>query len=133
MYSVEQQQTRIAAIREAADAMSIPLFINARTDVFLKNGPATHAEHFDEASVRANAYAAAGASGFFAPGLKDPELIRRLCSLSPLPVNIMVMADTPSNKEMADLGVARISYGPGPYRKMIGALKLAAVAAFEIG
>ena len=133
MYSVEQQQTRIAAIREAADAMSIPLFINARTDVFLKNGPATHAEHFDEASVRANAYAAAGASGFFAPGLKEPELIRRLCSLSPLPVNIMVMADTPSNKEMADLGVARISYGPGPYRKMIGALKLAAVAAFEIG
>lgn len=133
MYSVEQQQTRIAAVREAADSKSIPLFINARTDVFLKNGPEHHHDHYDEAAKRALAYANAGASGFFAPGLKDPELIRRLCNLSPLPVNIMVMADTPSNREMADLGVARISYGPGPFRKVIESLKLAAVAAFEIG
>ena len=133
MYSVEQQQTRIAAVREAADSKSIPLFINARTDVFLKNGPVTHGEYFDEAVVRAGAYAEAGASGLFAPGLKDPELIRRLCDLSPLPVNIMVMADTPSNQEMAALGVARISYGPGPYRTMIQSLKLAAANAFNLG
>ena len=131
MYSVEEQQTRIAAVREAADAMSIPLFINARTDVFLKNGPETHHDHFYDAAKRAIAYAKAGASGIFAPGLKDPALIQRLCDLSPLPVNIMVMADTPTNKEMADLGVGRISYGPGPYRKMMESLKLAAARAFS--
>lgn len=132
MYSVEEQSTRIAAIREAANNKGIPLFINARTDVFLKNGAAAHAEHFDEAATRTVAYANAGASGIFAPGLKDPGLIRKLCERSPLPVNIMVMADTPSNTEMADLGVARISYGPGPYRQIIEHLTASARNALGI-
>ena len=126
LYSIEDQSTRIAAIREIADIRSVPLFINARTDVFLNNAAPTHADHFDEAVTRALAYAEAGASGIFAPGLKDPELIRTLCERSPLPVNIMVMADTPSNAEMAALGVGRISYGPGPYRQAMETLKNAA-------
>jgi 2-methylisocitrate lyase-like PEP mutase family enzyme len=130
LYSVEDQRKRIVAVREAADERSIPLFINARTDIFLKTLPAPHIpEQVDEALVRADAYAMAGASGLFAPGLRDPELIRTLCERSPLPVNIMVMSDTPTNKEMAELGVARISYGPGPYRQMIEALKEAGRAA----
>jgi len=79
---------------------------------------------------RAHAYAEAGASGFFAPGLRDTELIRELCRRSPLPVNIMVMADVPPNQELAALGVARISYGPGPYRRMMEALKDAAMSVF---
>lgn len=131
LYSVEEQAARITAIREAANGKGIPLFINARTDVFLKNAAPTHADHFDDAVTRALAYARAGASGIFAPGLKDPELIRTLCERSPLPVNIMVMADTPSNLEMATLGVGRISYGPGPYRQMIEGLKVAASKAFD--
>jgi 2-methylisocitrate lyase-like PEP mutase family enzyme len=40
LYSIEEQSDRIAAVREAADKSSIPLFINARTDVFLKTLPA---------------------------------------------------------------------------------------------
>lgn len=130
IYAVNEQTARIATARRAAAAAGVPLFINARTDVFLKSDPQQHAERFDEAAERAEAYADAGASGFFAPGLKDPELIKRLCDASPLPVNIMVMADTPSNAEMAKLGVARISYGPGPYRKMIADLTAAARIAF---
>lgn len=130
LYSIEEQSERIKAIRETADEGGVALFINARCDLFLKNGPDSHAGHLDAAIERAKAYADAGASGFFAPGLKDPQLIQGLCEASPLPVNIMVMADTPSNQEMAKLGVARISYGPGPYRQMIDGLKLAASAAF---
>ncbi|MEP6788181.1 MAG: isocitrate lyase/phosphoenolpyruvate mutase family protein [Acidobacteriota bacterium] len=131
LYSVEEQSTRISAIRDAAKTKGIPLFINARTDVFLKNGPSTHAEHFEEAITRGLAYADAGASGLFVPGLKDPKLIKEICSRSPLPVNIMVMTDTPSNQEMAELGVGRISYGPGPYRQIMEALKEAGRAAFS--
>jgi len=130
LYSIEEQSKRISTIREAADSKGISLFINARTDVFLKNGPDTHAEHFEEAIARGTAYAAAGANGLFAPGLKDPKLIKQICERSPLPVNIMVMTDTPSNQEMANLGVGRIGYGPGPYRQMIDALKNSASAAF---
>lgn len=130
LYPIEQQAERIRAIRETADESDVQLFINARCDLFLKNGPDTHADHLAAAIERSKAYAEAGASGFFAPGLKDPQLIEQLCSASPLPVNIMVMADTPSNQEMGKLGVARISYGPGPYRQMIQDLKAAAAIAF---
>ena len=132
LYSIEEQSARISAVREAAENKSIPLFINARTDVFLKTYPAIHTDaQLEEVLDRASAYAEAGASGLFAPGLRDADLIRQLCEDSPLPVNIMVLPDTPSNKEMAVLGVARISYGAGPYRQMIEALKEAGRVAFS--
>lgn len=118
LYSIEAQTERIAAIREQAG--DFPLFINARTDVFLKARPEPFtAEHLEEVLERATAYKNAGASGLFAPGVFDAEMIRELCDRSPLPVNIMVLPNTPSNEAMASLGVARISYGPGPYRQMI--------------
>lgn len=124
LYSLEDQCARILAIREAADEAAIPFFLNARTDIFLKTPSAEHGEvHLDEAIRRASAYAKAGASGFFAPGLKNAKYIEKLCELSPIPVNIMVLGDTPSLKQLAELGVARISYGPIPYRLAIDAIK----------
>ncbi|RKQ73305.1 isocitrate lyase/PEP mutase family protein [Oceanibaculum indicum] len=66
--------------------------------------------------IAAQAYAAAGASGFFVPGLVDAASIGALCRDTALPVNVMVMDGTPSAGALADLGVARISHGPGPYR-----------------
>ncbi|MGH9902797.1 MAG: isocitrate lyase/PEP mutase family protein [Pyrinomonadaceae bacterium] len=122
LYSIEDQCARLKAARAAAERASIPLFINARTDVFLKSDPADH-HHSEETLRRASAYAESGASGLFAPGLRDAERIQKLCELSPLPVNIMVLPDTPSPRQMASLGVARVSYGPGPYRQVTEALK----------
>ncbi len=127
LYSVEEQSARIKAIRQAA---GIPLFINARTDIFLIHNPANEG-HLEEAIQRAHAYAEAGASGFFAPGLRDARSIQKLCEVSPLPVNILVLANTPSPQELAALGAARISYGAGPYRQMIAALKEAGRKALE--
>lgn len=124
LYSVEDQCARIQGIREAAEKAAIPIFLNARTDIFLKTPSAEHQEaHLEEAIRRASAYAKAGASGFFAPGLKNENYIEKLCELSPIPVNILVLADTPSSKQLAELGVARISYGPIPYRLAMEALK----------
>lgn len=130
LHTIEDQSARIKAIREAAGKIGVPLFINARTDVFLKTYPAKHDEgQLEEALQRAEAYAEAGASGLFAPGLRDPELIEKLCRRSSLPVNILVLPDTPPTKTMAQLGVARISYGAAPYRQMTEALKEAFLAA----
>jgi 2-methylisocitrate lyase-like PEP mutase family enzyme len=131
LQTIEDQSARIKAVREAAEETSIPLFINARTDVFLKTYPAPHNEaELEEALRRAAAYAEAGASGLFAPGLRDPELIEKLCDRSSLPVNILALPDTPPAKTMAQLGVARISHGASPYRQMAQALKEAAEKAF---
>jgi 2-methylisocitrate lyase-like PEP mutase family enzyme len=132
LYAIEDQCTRIEAIRETAKKGSLPLFINARTDVFLKTYPAKHDEaQLEEAVRRAAAYAEAGANGLFSPGLRDPQLIKTLCERSPIPVNIMVLPDTPPSVILAQLGVARISYGAGPYQQLTETLKEAGRQAFS--
>lgn len=127
LYPVHDQVQRIAAAHKAAERAGVPAYINARTDIFLKAPAETHNEAMiDAALLRASAYANAGASGFFAPGLIDEKLIEQLCEKSPLPVNIMMSPATPHAKRLAALGVARISHGPGPYRQMIRTLEEAA-------
>lgn len=115
-YSMDEQAKRIAAIRRVATAAGIPLFINARTDLFLaESDRSKHSRSVPEAIERAAAYAEAGASGFFIPGLLDPELIGRIVAAVKLPVNVMVQGEAPHRTALARLGVARISYGPGPF------------------
>lgn len=128
LHPVELQAERIAAIREAAEAAGVDLFVNARTDVWLTAGRITLPEdaRFDEAAKRCEAYAAAGASGFFVPGLADEDEIARICELSPLPVNAMMFDAMPPRARLAELGVARISHGPGPWRRAMAALTEAA-------
>jgi methylisocitrate lyase len=111
---------RIAAARAAAGP---ELFINARTDLFLTSEADTHAGHLDAAIARAHAFAQAGASGLFAPGLAEPALIGRLAQASPLPLNLMMAPGLPARPELARLGVARISHGPGAWRAAMAALR----------
>ncbi len=122
LYDIAAQAARIGAIRRAAEKIGLPFFINTRTDLFLKTDRATHGGLLNEAKERARAYARAGASGFFAPGLVDENLIAELCEVSPLPVNIMMMEGAPSPARLARLGVARVSYGPIPYARTMAAL-----------
>ncbi|WP_170603814.1 isocitrate lyase/PEP mutase family protein [Ruegeria arenilitoris] len=132
LYDIETQSARVAAMREGCDAAGIPAFINARTDIFLEAHPDTHDEvMLEDAMARAQAYADAGASGFFAPGLRDERLIARLCDSTELPVNIIALPGTPDTPKLAELGVARISYGPVPYREMLVWLQDKARSAFQ--
>jgi 2-methylisocitrate lyase-like PEP mutase family enzyme len=131
LHAVENQAARIRAIREMAEGRGIPFFINARTDLFLAEGDQSkHAGLVDEAIERGKAYAAAGGSGLFVPGLVDKGLIEKICRASALPVNVMMWPGTPDQKTLAELGVGRVSYGPGPYRAMIEKLKEAAAGVF---
>lgn len=128
MHPTGLQAQRIAAVRQAVcDAF----FINARTDYFLQAKPADHDGTLAEAAIeRVKAYADAGASGFFIPGLTDLALVERIVRASPLPVNAMTWPGAPTREQWANAGVARISYGPGPYRQMQKWLEEAARAAF---
>ncbi len=123
LYDAAEQGTRIAAVRRAADAAGVPLFINARTDLFLKQRDAAeHAGLIAGAISRAGVYRDAGASGFFVPGLTDAALITNICDAVDLPVNVMMMPGAPSIAALSECGVSRISYGPGPYRESVRAL-----------
>jgi 2-methylisocitrate lyase-like PEP mutase family enzyme len=110
LFPVEKAAKRIAAAAQSG------LFVNARADIFIVTPPADHdAALVDVALERAAAYADSGARGLFAPFLRDESLIARLCERSPLPVNIMMGAGIPGHKRLAELGVARISHGHGPW------------------
>jgi methylisocitrate lyase len=106
------------------------MYLNARTDVFFQKPAEAHDMTMVEAALqRAHAYADAGASGLFVPGVVAEPLIARLAEASPLPVNVMVMPGVPSRARLAELGVARISHGPGPYMGAMQWLTEAARAA----
>jgi len=124
--AISDQVARLKGARHAADRLGIPALLNARTDVFLIAPADTHEELVAEALERGRAYADAGADGFFVPGLVNEALIARVVEGSPLPVNIMASASAPPAARLAELGVARISHGPGPYRMMMKALENAA-------
>lgn len=124
MHSPADQAARIKAMRKAVGP---DFFINARTDIFLiAKADAHDTRMVDEAIDRVHAYADAGASGFFVPGLFDLRLLERVARASPLPVNFMAFAGAPSARQVADAGVARISHGPGPYRMAMQTLEDAA-------
>ena len=133
LHGIDLQCARIRAIRQMADERGLPLFINARTDLFLQAvGLAQHGTRLGEAVERAAAYAGAGASGFFVPGLATEHLIGTVCDASPLPVNIMMRAGVPSVARLAELGVSRVSHGPAPYRAAMAWLQEQATAAMRL-
>lgn len=127
LYDLAVQVERIRAIRAACTAFGVDAFINARTDYFLQHAPDAHSSALvDQAIERGHAYAEAGASGFFVPGLVDPSAIERVCAQCALPVNVMMSKTTPNPLSLRDIGVARISYGPGPWREAMAHLSTAA-------
>ncbi len=132
LYDPQVQARRVAAMRNGCETAGIPAFVNARTDLFLKAPVETHdARMLDLAIERARVYADAGADGFFAPGLRDEALIGALCQATDLPVNIIALPSTPPTSRLAALGVARVSYGPVPYRMMLAWLQEQARTALQ--
>jgi 2-methylisocitrate lyase-like PEP mutase family enzyme len=105
---------KIAAARKAADATGVPLFINARTDIYLKGLAEGHAA-YAETVQRAERYRDAGADGFFAPGAKDDDLIGRLADAIALPLNIMLLPGLAPAAKLQALGVRRLSSGTAPF------------------
>jgi len=111
---------RIAAIRAIASTRGVPLFINARTDVYFL--PEPHPQRrLEEAVERLQQFARAGADGVFAPGVTDTAEIARLVARVPLPLNVYVgYAGVPSVAELAAAGARRISVGCGPLQGLLG-------------
>ena len=121
---------RIAAAREAADRLGVPIVVNARTDVYWRSsGPA--AGRFAETLRRLRIYAAAGADCVFVPGFPGPatadvdqhaaigELVQQLGGV---PVNLLADPGLPSIADLRALGVRRLSTGSALYRLSMAAV-----------
>ena len=120
---------KLRAIRAALG--NTPLFINARSDVYLR-GLASGDEAVSMSIERLNAYGAAGADGGFLPGLQSAEDAAAIASAVPLAVNLMAMPGLPPLEALAAAGVRRISAGPAFFKTAYGAGE-AAVRAYLAG
>ncbi|HVI58494.1 MAG TPA: isocitrate lyase/phosphoenolpyruvate mutase family protein [Luteimonas sp.] len=109
---------KLRAIRAAEGAA--PLFVNARTDVYLR-GMAEGDAAVAMAVERLSAYRDAGADGGFVPGLASAEDAARIVAAVPeLAINVMAMAGLASLDALARAGVRRVSAGPAFFRNAYG-------------
>lgn len=130
LYSSQDQCERIRAIREISNKYSMPIFINATTNLFFKEEK-DHIKLMDEAYNRLEMYHKAGADGFFVPELSNEVLIKNLCDNSPIPINVVISDEISCTQKLTDLGVSRISHGPRPYIEFLDALKSIVRPCFE--
>jgi 2-methylisocitrate lyase-like PEP mutase family enzyme len=119
-----RQAEWLAAVRQAASDDGYPLVINARVDVFLGAvlagaGPGTQEELVPDAVRRANAYLEAGVDCVFPIVLWETDALRRFIAEVSGPVNVVRLPQGPSLAELAELGVARVSWGLLLYREAI--------------
>lgn len=121
---------KIEAARKAAKGA--PLFINARTDVWLRQiaeGEAAVAE----AIRRGKLYRDAGADGLFAPGPTETAIFAEIAREVALPLNVMARKGVAPLAELKAAGVRRLSAATGIARAAWEGARAAAAAFLETG
>lgn len=119
----ERLAEKISGIRAIAGAS---LFINARTDVYLRN--LAPGDEVATTVARADLYRSAGASGIFVPGVTAAAEIAALVAGIALPLNVMVRPGLPDAEALAALGVRRLSAGSTIAQQAAGVTRQAAGA-----
>jgi 2-methylisocitrate lyase-like PEP mutase family enzyme len=113
----------LAGVRRAAIVRDYGLVINARIDVFIGQEQQETPALLDDAVRRAREYMNAGVDCVFPILLHDIDVITAFLDAVHFPVNIFAVPPAPSNAVLAEMGVARISYGTSIFRQLMGNLK----------
>jgi 2-methylisocitrate lyase-like PEP mutase family enzyme len=110
-----QQADRIAAVVAAGRAAGVDVAVNARVDVHIR-AVGEEGGRLAEALRRGRAYLAAGATCVYPIGVADEPTIAALVDGVGGPVNVLARPGAPSLARLAELGVARVSFGAGLMR-----------------
>lgn len=124
IYDFQHAVERIAAAVAAARALPFPFMLVARAENHLHGRL-----DLDDTIRRLQAFEAAGAEVLYAPGISQPDDIRRVCESLKKPVNVLMGlkgAVPLSVRELGALGVRRISIGSGFARAALTAFLHAA-------
>lgn len=130
LVDAERQAERLAEVRAAAKSSGVGLVINARVDVHLHQ-IGTPQQRLTEALRRARRYLEAGADCVFPIMVSDEESIAELVRGAGGPVNVLYHPGTPSLERLAELGVARVSFGGGLHRATEALLERLAARVLE--
>jgi 2-methylisocitrate lyase-like PEP mutase family enzyme len=114
----DQQADWLSRVREAANDQDYGLVINARVDVFLHSlDKQPQADLLEEALRRARAYLEAGADCVYPITLRERDVLASfVADVGGSPVNILATPRAPGIADLAELGVARISWAGSLYR-----------------
>jgi len=123
IYPFDLAVERVKAAREAIDKSGANVFFTARCECFLVGQ-----RDIDEVIRRLKAYSEAGADCLYAPGLTSKEHIEAVVkAVAPKPVNVVIGSKSEFTiKDLASLGVRRVSVGSGLARTAWGAFIRAA-------
>ncbi|GAA4267339.1 isocitrate lyase/phosphoenolpyruvate mutase family protein [Frondihabitans peucedani] len=121
LYDLDTQVSKVAAARAAGDRAGVPLVINARVDA-LAGDP----EAWDDAILRANAYLDAGADVAFVLGLKTEQQVADAVEQIHGRVSVISGPGSVPLARLAELGVSRVSFGPGTMGITLAHLRAAA-------
>jgi 2-methylisocitrate lyase-like PEP mutase family enzyme len=107
LYPFDIAVARVRAARAAIDRTDSGVLLTARTEGFIRNRP-----DMEETIRRLKAFAGAGADCLYAPGIKTREQIETVVqAVAPKPVNLLIASAGLTVKEIAEMGVRRISVG----------------------
>lgn len=126
-YDIETAAERVAAARTGAEASGIPIVINARVDTLAGGGD------WEEAVARANAYLLAGADVIFFLGLNDEDKVKRAVAQVNGRISVIGHPGAVPLARLAELGVSRVSFGPGTLGLTLAALQRAATSLVALG
>ncbi len=123
LYDVATAVERIRAARRAIDKAGADTMLVGRAECYLVGHP-----DLAQTIARLRAYSAAGADCLYAPGLRTREdIVAVVAAVAPKPVNLLIgSASKFTLKDIAALGVRRVSVGGGLARAAWGALMRAA-------
>jgi 2-methylisocitrate lyase-like PEP mutase family enzyme len=127
MKPLAEAAAQVEAVMKVVAAEGVPDFVlNARTDTFLRalgNDDRAPEEVLRDAVERGKAFLDAGAPTVFVPGILTDEQVRTLVdAFGPQRLTTIGIPGNPDNARLAELGVARVSYGPIPQRVALTAL-----------
>jgi 2-methylisocitrate lyase-like PEP mutase family enzyme len=123
MRPLDEAVAAVSAAVKAGSDEGVPFVLNARTDAFLRGRDRAPADVLADAIERGRAFLDAGADCVFVPGKLDATTTRALVEgLGERKVSVIGVPGALSGAEYAELGVARISYGPWVQRAALTAL-----------
>jgi 2-methylisocitrate lyase-like PEP mutase family enzyme len=105
LYCLEHAEARIAAARQAADALGFPFTLTARAENHIRGNP-----DLEDTIARLQAYERAGADVVYAPGVRNGDEIRAIAEATSKPLNVLAHKGL-SMQEIADAGGTRVSVG----------------------
>lgn len=110
---------KIEHVKRTSARLGVNLFVNARTDVYLR-GLVAPERQIEETLARAANYRGAGADGIFVPGVVDGSAIETIVAAVKSPLNVLARPALPAAPALAALGVRRLSAGSGIAQALFG-------------